>query len=95
MPKINSAYDQLANADSAQVANLTMTIISKMQDKPGRTGEQAAAAACVFLLMCERFDIDPVDAFLVSKNLMRKSDQYNKGQQFAAARHYLKEELKV
>jgi hypothetical protein len=84
---------EVTQANIDQVATQAMSIISKMQDKPGNTGVQVAGAAFVFVLMCERYQLNPVDLFEMVQRMIAESDRYSRGQQLATIRIYLKEEV--
>jgi hypothetical protein len=87
----SAAYTQLANANADRVSEAMFTLIDRLQIYP--PGERVAAAAVLSILMAERFEVDPVDAFHISTNIIKASDYYTRGQQFRAARDYLKNEV--
>lgn len=90
----NDIQYKIGNAPLAEVAVQAMSIINKMQDKPGNTGVQVLAAASVFVLLCERFGIDEKELFSLTQRSIRHSDVYIGKQQLDVVRSYLKEELR-
>lgn len=93
MTHTNNTYLQLINASADRVSEAMFTMIDRLQIFS--PGEQVAAAAVLSMLMAERHGIDPVDAFRVGSQIVRASDYHTRGQQFRAARDYLKNEVKV
>lgn len=81
--------DALNAVDVGEVANATMAVIDRIQNMSAETA--VAAMAATFLLMCERYDLTPQDAFAVVDNVMNYAE--GRRPEFKAVAQYLDEEL--
>lgn len=84
---------KINDAPLNQVATQALSIISKMQDKPGNSGVQVAGAAVVFRLICERFGLDERDLYSLAGRVIRKSDTFVGDEQLNVVREYLRDEM--
>ena len=91
MPR-SRIYDSLVNAPRATTAHLTLALIDRVQGHHQQPGAQIAALSAAFLLLCERFQVSPQDAFTATKNLMNDHD--GRAIEFEAVRMYLQNEVK-
>lgn len=89
--KTNRAYDALINADANELFTGMYALVDAVQKQ--KSGVQIGAVALLFRLVCERFDINVQDAFTAIGNMMSVA-HHERRVQLAAARQYLKEELK-
>ena len=87
MERLN--HDLFNHASAGVVANGAMAIVDKLQDMRPHT--QVAAAAAVFLLLCESHKMPAQDAFTVITNIMNHAE--GRRPEFAAVRQYMEEEL--
>lgn len=98
MRQANRVLDALNNASLPQVGQFTLSLVDRLQAlDEDRVGEQIAASACLFLLLCERFRVDPADAFRAASKIMAQAkDQADPfaGRDFEAVRMYLAGELR-
>ncbi len=81
--------DEINNADRQRTSQATFGTINAVQDE--LQGEQMAALACAFILLCRRFGSRPQDVFSAAENLMRDHDQKMRPE-FQAVRDYLSQE---
>lgn len=81
--------DLMNNADPAAVATATMTVIDKLQHEQPHVQQMAAAA--LFVLLAERWGVEPQDVMVATKNLMIGVD--GKRAEFEAVALYLENEL--
>ena len=81
--------DLLNNADPAAVATATMVVIDKLQHEQPHVQQMAAAA--LFVLLAERWGVEPQDVMVATKNLMIGVD--GKRAEFKAVALYLENEL--
>lgn len=88
-----SVYDRMINADGGMVSKLTISLLNSMQKQSENPGAQMASVSALVTLMAERFDISPMDVFVVGQNVVRRSDQFTKRKQFQATREYLRNEI--
>lgn len=86
-------HQQLTNADRVGTATATFHCIDALQGFHRDPGVQINAAVILFVLLCERFGIEPQDAFVTGKNLLNNHDD-RLGREFEAIRMYLKEEVR-
>jgi hypothetical protein len=77
--------DQINHADRQRTSQAAFGTISAVQDE--LQGEQMAALACAFILLCRRFNARPQDVFSAAENLMRTHDQHMRPE-FQAIRDY-------
>lgn len=87
------AYSQLVQANASRVATGMFNLLDRLQ-LITTPGEQVAAAALLNVLVADRFGICPHEATKVARTILSKDASYEKGQQFAAARDYLTNEVK-
>ena len=87
MPKLN--FDALNNAPLEEVALTAFQIINAVQSD--RPEHRAAAAAMVFLLLCQEFGANPQDVFTATKNMMA-SDEDGANPHYAALTLYIHHE---
>lgn len=92
MAKKNVIYDKLVNAPRILTASLSLGLIDRVQGHYLTPGVQVAALAATFLLVCERFNVEPQDAFTATKNLMNDHD--GRSIEFEAVRLYLQNEVR-
>lgn len=88
-----AAYQQLIQADADRVSTGMFDLIDRLQLLS--PGEQVAAAAILSALVSERFNVDAHEATAVARRIIRASDHFTRGQQFDAAREYLRKEVRV
>lgn len=81
--------DLMNNADPAAVATATMVVIDKLQHEQPHVQQMAAAA--LFVLLAERWGVEPHDVMVATKNLMIGVD--GKRAEFEAVALYLEAEL--
>lgn len=86
-------YDKLTNAPVQRTASCAFHMVDVMQDHYQDPGVQVNAAAALFLLLCERFQVSAQDAFTAAKNLMNHADG-SRRDEFEAIRLYLKNEVR-
>jgi hypothetical protein len=80
----------LANMSPQTVARGTFRALDRLQDyKPH---EQAAAAACLLLIICETCGVEPQTVFVPVKNLLLDEREGGR-EQFKAVRMYAANEL--
>lgn len=73
-----------------QVGLLAMRLADRSQDFPPEP--QAVAAAYYFLLLCERYKLQPQDVFTITKNLLASSEaQFS--HELRAVKDYVEHEL--
>ena len=84
-------YDGLTNAAPSAVAQAAMQVIDQLQNH--RSHVQAAAAAAVFLVLCDHFRVSPQDVMTATKNLLF-DDREGKRPEFAALRDYVRYEIR-
>lgn len=77
--------DQINHADRQRASQAAFGTINAVQDE--LQGEQMAALACAFILLCRRFNARPQDVFSAADNLMRDHDQKMRPE-FQAVRDY-------
>jgi len=65
--------DAFHSLSTKAAARATAAILSEVQMRPPE--EQVAGAACVFLLLCERYRIPAQDAFAATKQMMNDHDE--------------------
>jgi len=83
--------DGLNNADLEVVAQAAFRIIETLQDSKSHV--QAAATAAAFLILCDRYRIEPQEVFRVAQKMLL--DDVNGGRfEFRAMRLYAQHELK-
>ncbi|MET3601146.1 hypothetical protein [Martelella mangrovi] len=87
-----NVYEALINADRVKTATATFHCIDALQRFHEDRGVQTNAAAILFILLCERFQLNQQDVFTVAKNLLNTHDD-RLGTEFEAIRMYLREEL--
>jgi len=61
--------DRMNQAPARKVASAAMTVIDALQLR-FTSEQQVLGTAAVFLILCERFGVEPQDAFTATKNLM-------------------------
>lgn len=84
--------DQLNNADRRKVARLCVHIFDRIQG--WNKGEQIAALATAFLLLCTASGVPAQDAFTAAKNLMHDPlTSSGIAPQFQAMRYHLNTEV--
>lgn len=88
------AYQQLVQANADRVATGMFSLLDRLQNIE-RDGEKIAAAALISVLAAERFGVDPHEAIKVARTILAKDNFYARGQQFAAVREYLKQEVRA
>jgi hypothetical protein len=81
--------DLLANANVRQTANSTMAIIDRIQSLA--PPQQAAGLAAAFILLCERYSLEPQDIFTLTSNIMNHAE--GRRPEFLAVRDYMENEL--
>lgn len=82
--------DRFANMRIKDTTKATMTIIDAIQLlKPE---QQLAGIAASFLLLCERYEREPQDIFVLIKNIMKGAD--GRAPEFKAVEMYMREQLK-
>ena len=81
--------DLMNNADPAAVATATMVVIDKLQHEQPHVQQMAVAA--LFVLLAERWGVEPQDVMVATKNLMIGVD--GKRAEFEAVTLYLEAEL--
>lgn len=90
---MSAIYEQIINAPRSVAASATVLLIDRLQDFiEQQKGVQVVAAAALFLLLAERFNVEPQDVFTATKNLMRQRDG-DYAPQFKAVEMYLKNEV--
>jgi hypothetical protein len=89
VPKLN--FDALNNAPLEEVALTAFLIINAVQGE--RPERRAAAAAMVFLLLCQEFGADPAEVFRATKNMMA-SDEDGANPHFEAVKLYIHHEAR-
>lgn len=82
--------DLMNNARPANVAGGTITILDRLQHQQPHV--QVMAAAALFVLVCEHWNVRAQDVMTATKNLM-VSDQGEREPAFEAVRMYLKGEF--
>jgi len=90
----NYAFEQIAHANAERVSTGMFSLLDRLQEIR-RDGEKVAAAAMLVVLVAERFNVCPHEAVKVAKTIIAKDNFYSKGQQFSAAREYLKQDVKA
>lgn len=85
----------LQNADPSQVSAFTLSLVDRLQFLgEDATGQQIAAAGCLFRLLCERFGVEPEVAYRTAGRIIDASRYLpDAGKDFEATRLYLKGEL--
>lgn len=84
-------YDAFNSAPIEEVAKAAFRIVSEVQGERPET--RAAAAAMVFLLLCDEFKTPPQDVFTSTKNMMANAgDGFNA--HYAALRMYVANEAR-
>lgn len=88
------AYQQLVQANADRAATGMFSLLDRLQliEVPG---ERVAAAALLAVITAERFGVDPHEAIKVARTILARDNFYERGQQFAAAREYMKEEVRA
>ena len=81
--------DLMNNANPAAVATAVMVVIDKLQHEQPHVQQMAAAA--LFVLLAERWGMEPQDVMTATKNLMIGSE--GKRAEFEAVALYLENEL--
>jgi len=89
MVKLN--YDGLTNADPARVAKASFKLLNELQNHD--QGTICAASAAVFLILCERFKVEPQDVFTATKNLL-VADRVDGRHEFGAVKLFAQHEIK-
>jgi hypothetical protein len=89
----NKVYEQLVNADLGKALTAMYATVDRLQTA-GNPGEQVAGAAILFRLLCERFGMDLNDTFTATGRMIREPCTKDQVVQLAAARQYLKEQLR-
>ena len=84
-------YDGLTNADPKAVAKAAMQVIDRLQLHKSHI--QAAAAAAVFLVLCDHYRVSAQDVMTATKNLLFDERQ-GKRPEFVALRDYVRYEIK-
>lgn len=86
-------HDKITNAPRQLSATATVLLIDALQDYiEENPGVQVTAAAALFLLLCERFNVPAQDAFTATTNLMNGKDG-RLAKEFEAVRLYLQHEV--
>lgn len=80
--------DLFANIPVKAAAVATMEVIDAIQDR--RPHEQLVALAATFILACERYGIEPQDAFALTTNVMNHAD--GRRPEFEAVRQFMAHE---
>lgn len=83
-------HDKLVNADPKGVAIASIVVIDALQRQPVHV--QAAAVAATFVLLCERYGVNPHDVMVATKNLMLR-DRQGRRPEFGAVSDYLRYEV--
>lgn len=81
--------DKLNMASPRIVGNVSMAVITAVQDFPAE--ERALGMAAAFLSLCDRFGLHPGDTFLTVNNVM--NDVQGKRPEFRAVESYLRDEM--
>jgi hypothetical protein len=70
--KSTFSYDGFANASPAEVSQAAVAVINVVQESQAHV--QAHAVAIAFLIMCDRYRIEPQTVFTIVKNLMASAE---------------------
>lgn len=89
MCKLNR--DLLNNVDRMPVRQGTFAVVDALQDMPAQV--QVASIAAAFVLACERFKLEPQDAFAAVSNMMVMPTG-DRAPEFKGAALYMREEWK-
>ena len=83
--------DRLNNANRAAVAAAAFRVIERNDTKSPEI--QVAAAAVVFLLLCEAFKADPVEAYRAVQNMMHHDQLDGAEQHFETICTFIRHEI--
>lgn len=82
--------DELTNAHIGPVARAAFRCIDVLQDE--RAGSQLAGAACLFLLICRRNNLDPREVLSLSSGMLNTAIRDN-NEHALAIKMFLKEDV--
>lgn len=82
--------DRMAMVAPGRVAEASMDILNSMQVR-FTPEEQITAAAAVFVILADRFNVEAQDAFTVTKRVINAVDGVRP--EFRAVQHYARNEL--
>lgn len=80
--------DHLLNANHHSVAQAVMAIVDTLQHKKAET--QIAASGILFLMVCERYGIEPREILNITDNILNRHE--GRKPEYEAARLYMKHE---
>ena len=89
-PTLQTIYDRLYNCNPKRVANASMAALNAIQDYPA--DEQLAAAGVLFLILTERFGVQPDNVLNCVDNMINDSKRYDLAT-FQGITEYFKEEI--
>lgn len=84
--------DQLNMITSEKAQQVAFQVVNSLQSE--KPGHQVAAVAITFLLMCERYSVDPRDILDKTKRITYDALSEGRGEYIRAIKHYVQEELK-
>jgi hypothetical protein len=84
-------WDLLNNAPRKKVSGAAFQLLTKLQDNDPET--QVAATCTLFLLLCERYRMEPSDVFRMAKNALAFDRDKRSEEHFGAVRSYLANEI--
>lgn len=82
------SWDAMGSANSAAVGTSLYSVLDSIQTKDREV--QVLGVAALFLLMCQQWNVKPVDVLRITDNILTKNQEMP---QFQAAAEYIRQEL--
>lgn len=87
---IHPLHDQVGNVTMREVRDTAIEVVTVLE--PRKAAEQMVGLACLFNLVCERYDYNPRTALQVAENVLKQAEWFDKTH-FEGLRMYLRNEL--
>jgi hypothetical protein len=89
--KGNTNLIDLGISDSTNIKTVSMSVVNALQNF--RKGDQVVGLAVVWILVCERFDIKPIEIIPFANKLLHQTFDSKYNPEFSALKDYVHGEL--
>lgn len=79
------------SSNSTKIKNITYQILTLLQNHP--RGDFVVSMGVLWLMLCERFDVNPVDILTIAERMRNETFENKYDSQFRALQEYLKHEI--